>query len=440
MTRCCVLLLAICIAAPRALGDDLPADRERATDDFVGQFAELAMFDGTIVVDQGGAEIYRQSFGFANVEHGVRHDENTRFHLASVSKALTDAAVARMIERGLFALDTPLARFLPGFPSASDITIAHLVNHASGIPHTNRQPWGDGSQSLMIDEIVDRLARLPLDFEPGTDTAYSNGGYAVLARVLEIAGNGSFSEVMRATVFDPLDMRDSGHVTDVRTPLARTATGYQPGLRPGERRRAQYYAIESRPGGGSFYSTASDMLKFMRAVFRGDFVSEALRRAVMGEDEDGYLSQGRSPGFVAKALYRPQDDVIVVSLSNNYAVPSDWALALADLSTGKASGNPWSDLRPVSGPVPADDPRPGRYMPSYSETPILVSRSASGDLLISDDEHAKNALIPLLGGDFLQPLYFQRCVQDATTRVFVCTMLSGETAYTSTFTPIDEAM
>ena len=50
------------------------------------------------------------------------------------------------------------------------------------------------------------------------------------------------------------------------------------------------------------------------------------------------------------------------------------------------------------------------------------------------------AVPPALGGDFLQPLYFQRCVQDATTRVFVCTMLSGETAYTSTFTPIDEAM
>ncbi len=420
--------------------DGTSAERKRSVDAFVGQFVELAMFDGIVVVDQGGADIYRQAFGFANVEHSVRHDGNTRFHLASVSKTLTDAAVARMIQQGVFALDTPLSEFLPHFPSAGEITIAHLVAHSSGIPHSNRQPWGDGSQSLTIDEIVDRLSRLPLDFEPGTGTAYSNGGYAVLARILELAGNGTFFEVMRATVFDPLDMHDTDHVTDVRRPVPRKATGYEPGLRPGQRRHARYYAIESRPGGGSFYSTANDMLKFMRAVFHDDFVNARLRRDVMGEDEGGFLSQGRSPGFIAKALYRRQDDVIVVSLSNSYAVPSNWATTIADLATGKATGNPWPELRPLPGPVSADDPRLGRYRSSYTNTPVLVSRGASGSLLIGDAEQSQNALIPLSDGAFLQPLYFQRCVQDATTRVFVCTMLSGDARYTSTFSPINQEL
>ena len=166
----------------------LPENREQAIDTFVGQFVDLAMFDGTILIDIGGDVVYQKTFGFAQREHGVLHDERTRFRIASVSKALTDASLAVMIGQGKFSLDTPIGRFIPDFQAADKITIGHILQHTSGIPHTNRQPWGDGSISLTTDEIVDRIAKLPLEFEPGTDSSYSNGGYAVIAKIMEIAG------------------------------------------------------------------------------------------------------------------------------------------------------------------------------------------------------------------------------------------------------------
>lgn len=432
------LAIVLAVASPQAATEALPESRTQAIDEFVGQFVDFAMFDGSVLVDIGGDTVYDRSFGFAHAEFRVQHNDDTRFHLASVSKALTDAAVAKMIAGGIFTMETPLAEYLPDFPFADVITIGHLVSHTSGVPHTNRQPWGDGSLSLAIGDIVERLSELPLDYEPGSGEAYSNGGYAVLARILEIAGNGTFSEVMHATVLDPLGMTDTDHVTDIRTLIPNKATGYEPGLHPGERRHARFYAIESKPGGGSMYSTKGDMLKFMRGIFRNDFVSADLRRSVMGVEDDGYLAQGRSPGFVAKVLYQRQGDVIVISLSNSYAVPSDWALAIANLATGKVSGNPWPELIPATEPVAADDPRIGRFQSSYSDEPTLVSLSRSGSLMIGDANSAQNALIPLAGGNFLQPLYFQMCVQDNETRVFICTMLSGEEAYTSTHTPITD--
>jgi len=433
-----LLLLFLTIASLPTSAGTLAVDRQRAIDAFVQQFVDFAMFDGNIIVDIGGDVVYERSFGYAQVEQQVPNNAATRFHLASVSKTITDAAVARMLQGGVFALDAAIAPYLPGFPRADEITIEHLVKHTSGIPHTNRQPWGDGTQSLTIDEIVERLAELPLDFEPGTDEAYSNGGYAVLAKILELAGEGTLSEVLHATVFEPLGMNDSGHVTDVRTPVPKKATGYEPGLHPGERRHTRYYAIESRPGGGSLYSTTGDMLTFMRAVFRQDFVNAKLRGIVMGEDDSGYLSQGRSPGFVAKALYRPEDDVIVVSLSNSYAVPSDWAAAIADLATGKVEINPWPELKPDGRPIGTDDPRLGSYQSSYSDVPTVVSRDDAGNLVMGGTHDARNALIPLVGGDFLQPIYYQLCQQDKNTRIFTCTMLSGEERYTSTHTPLHD--
>jgi CubicO group peptidase (beta-lactamase class C family) len=430
-----ILLVAV---VSTATAGQLQDSRKRAIDDFVGQFVEFAMFDGTILVDIAGQTVYERSFGYAQVEQKIRHTADTRFRLASVSKVLTDAAIAKMIENGVFALDTPIGRYLPDFPSADIITIEHLIQHTSGIPHTNRQPWGDGTLSLTIDEIVSRLGELPLEFEPGTDSSYSNGGYAVAARILELAGRGTFSEVMRTTVFEPLGMHDTDHITDARTPIANMATGYEPGLFPGQRRHTRYYAVESRPGGGSFYSTTGDMLSFIQAVFRDDFVPANLRRDVMGEEVGAFISQGRSPGFVTKFLYDAEQDLIVISLGNSYAVPSDWAVAIADLVSGKVERNPWPELQVAPPTVDADDIRIGRYQSSYTQTETIIERDVSGALMITGSSTARNAAIPLADGSFLQPLYFQRCTRDGETGVVVCKMLSGEERYTGTFTPITD--
>ena len=181
-----------------------------AVDAFVAPFVDLAMFDGTVLVDVGGEIRYERSHGFANYEHGVRHAAETKFRIASVSKALTDAAFAVLIQQGALSLETPLAEYLPEFPSADSITIGQLLNHTSGIPHTNDQSWGDGTTSMTLDEIILRIAALPLDFEPGTDRNYSNGGYAVAAKILELESGASFDAAMRSLVLEPLANRPPG--------------------------------------------------------------------------------------------------------------------------------------------------------------------------------------------------------------------------------------
>jgi len=183
------------------LQDALPAAQASAIDGFVGQFTELGMFDGAVLVDIGGTVVYRKTFGYANYELGVRHTPQHRFRIASVSKAVTDTAMARLIEKGVLQLDTSIAEYLPDFPSADLITIRQLLEHTSGIAHTNRLEWGDGSISLSTAEIVDRLAQLPLDFPPGSDSRYSNGGYAGAARSLEVIEDAPLNHVLREELF-----------------------------------------------------------------------------------------------------------------------------------------------------------------------------------------------------------------------------------------------
>ncbi|MEM9208834.1 MAG: serine hydrolase domain-containing protein [Pseudomonadota bacterium] len=257
------------LVAP-AMGDEI-SDRIHA---FVEPFADFAMFNGGILIDQGGEVAFASHFGSANYEHAVPNAPETRFRIASVSKSVTDAAIGRLIDAGELSLDASLSDFLPGFPSADEITIEQLVTHRSGIPHSNDQPWGDGLETLELDEIVDRLAGLPLDFAPGTDRSYSNGGYAVLAKVLEVATGQKFAVALRQLVFEPLGMADSGHIADSRAIIRNLATGYEPGPYPGERRRSRYYAVEGRPGGGSLYATVADVHRFANGIFRDGFLTE----------------------------------------------------------------------------------------------------------------------------------------------------------------------
>ncbi len=421
---------------PAAPGHSSPAPDGLSAriDAFVEPFVDLAMFDGTILIEQAGETLFKKSYGFSNHELGVRHDADTRFRIASVSKTVTDVAVARLVQEGRLELDAPLARFLPDFPAAETIRVRQLLDYTSGIAHTNSQPWGDGSRSLTLDEIVARLAKLPLDFEPGSDRRYSNGGYAVAARVVEVVSGSSYGEAMEELVFAPLGMTTSGHLDDARRVIPGMATGYEPGPAVGERRHARFYAAETRPGGGSLYSTARDLLRFARGVFRDGFVRDDLLASVLGHDEPVFLGQGRSPGFVCKLMYDSEHDRIVVSVANSYAVPDGWAATLADLAAEGGGTASWLDFE-VSRSGALDRSLEGRYENSFGGE-LVVERSDDGTLVVLDsDRSSATALVPLTDGGFLMPLYFQRCEQAAGGEVN-CRILSGNPRYDSSWTPL----
>lgn len=430
-------LLVVCCWAGAAAGLMPVAHADGETlDRFIGRFAGFGMFDGTVLVDAGGEVIYRRSFGKASYEFDIDHNRETRFRIASVSKLVTDVAVARLVDEGSMNLDDPLKKYLPDFPSSDAITVEHLLRQTSGIAHTNDQPWGE--EAMTLDVLVARLAEVPLDFAPGSKASYSNGGYAVLAKAIETATGQSFGDALRDLVFDPLGMTGSGHITDSRAPIEKMASAYEPGTYPGRRRHSRYYAVESRPAGGSLYSTADDLHRFARAVFRDGFVSDAARDAILGYDGRDYLSQGRSPGYVSKLLYSAEEDIIVVSVANNYAVPADWASAIAAYALDAKPESGWPEIRRADETAADDDPRIGKYTNSFGGGIVEITHGDEGALIFRDEGNDSNAaLIMLEDNQFLLPLYYQLCEQDSGSRVISCGILSGNTRYRSTLTPAD---
>jgi CubicO group peptidase (beta-lactamase class C family) len=294
----------------------------------------MAAFDGVVMISVGDATVYRQAFGKADYSHDIPMTPDAVFRIASLSKQVTQAAVGRLVDRGAFGLDTTLAEFLPGFRRARDITIRQLIDHTAGLAHTNRLDWMDMRLTYTLDEIVDRLRREPLLFEPGEDRQYSNGGYALLARIIEIASDMSYAEFID-TEFTRQGFPTLGH-EDAYAVVPGMVTRYGPGPVYGERVLADTYMTVNRIGGGSLYASANDVSRFFRASFGGDLVSPEMTAALFPEPEDGDIQiTGRSPGALAQVYLDFDEDLAVITLSSNSAWPGSFNSDVVALFRGE---------------------------------------------------------------------------------------------------------
>lgn len=400
------LVLGGCAAQERATLTPAPAasalapDRAAAIDNMMSQFEALGMFNGIVTIDIGGQVVFRRAYGFADYERRLPFRDYSVFRIASVSKSMTDAALAALVARGEISLSDTVGRFLPSFPNGERITIEQIVTHRSGIAHTNDLPWGDATVHLTLDEIVARLAVTPLDFEPGAQRSYSNGGYALLAKILEVIADEPYPRLMQELVFDPLGMRNSGAFVDSRTPLPHGVRGYEPSDEIGGRRAPRPYLPETRPGGGSLYGSAGDVLRFFQAASRGRLEGSSAVPTLFAGNGAG----GRSPGFYFDVHNERAADLIVVSAGNTYAAEFLWAENIAKLALGQ---------EPLFRPPAVDLSRPlneawlGAY--SWNDATVTLSRGAQGQLLLTGPDGASAALIPLADGGYLEPMFFSVC-------------------------------
>lgn len=176
--------------------------------------------------------------GLADPAHGLPNVATTRFRLGSLSKSFTAAAVLQQVQAGRLALDTPLARFFPRFPWAREITVLHLLQHRAGLSNYTAAPdyWG---QRMRLPhsptQLLDWLHELAPLAPPGALEAYSNGGYVLLAAIVEQLTQRDFASYRRERLFEPLEL-DSLAADDGRCVLEGAARGrvYDAGWRYAE--------------------------------------------------------------------------------------------------------------------------------------------------------------------------------------------------------------
>jgi CubicO group peptidase (beta-lactamase class C family) len=308
-------------------------------DAYFRPYVQTNNFSGAVLVRRGATVLFAKSYGFADGDRRIANRLDTRFHIASLSILFTSTAVLRLIDQGRLSFDTHVAEIVPGVPNGDRITIRELLEQNSGLPDANDLPDYDDllKAHQTPQSLIDRISGLPPFSEPGGKSRHEeHSGQNLLALIIERKTGVPFAGAMKALVFDPLGMADSGVDDDspIRGVMARGQQVDGPfGLKPAP---AIHWSAKS--GNGSAYTTVGDEWKWLSGVLHGPLLSPAARAAMLGAN-DGYgwerpmsarlgetvwLVGGRSPGFSAFLEFIPNEDVTIIALTNieNAANPS----------------------------------------------------------------------------------------------------------------------
>jgi CubicO group peptidase (beta-lactamase class C family) len=268
----------------------------------IDQIAEETRFSGVVRVDRDSTIELAKAYGLAHRGESLPNTVDTRFGMASGSKTFTALATMALVEDGVLSLDTT-ARSLLGadLPLIDDaVTIEHLLGHRSGIgdyidENSDDLDITDYVLTAPVNELVtteDFLAVLgghETEFTPGDRFSYCNGGYVVLALLVERASGTPYHDLIRQRVTGPAGMTNSEFFRSDELPGG-VALGYL--FNDGRDRTNVFHLPVRATGDGGCYTTVADMRSFWTSLFSGRIVSEQtvaeMTRAHSDDVEPGF--------------------------------------------------------------------------------------------------------------------------------------------------------
>ncbi len=288
-------------ARPEVVG--LSSSRLETIDRFVQKkYLDTGRMPGALtLVCRRGEIAHFSAIGMADVERKKPLKEDTVFRIYSMTKPITSIAFMQLVEQGLVALDEPVHKYIPAWKDLGvfqggggttpfrtkhverPMLIVDLLRHTSGLTYgfqesTNvdaayrKLKIGGIEKNGTLDGMVEQLAKLPLEFSPGTAWNYSVST-DILGYLVEKISGQKFEDYLRAKIFKPLGMVDTDfHVHPGKE--ARLAACYIPAKGGMELQDDPAKSPFLQPpsfvsGGGGLVSTASDYLKFCRMLING---------------------------------------------------------------------------------------------------------------------------------------------------------------------------
>ena len=303
---------------------------------------------------KNGNIVYEYYLGYANLEHKIEIDKDTRFNIASNAKQFTALCILKLIEQGKINLKDDFRKYLPDlYKNVQDkITVSNLLTHTSGIRDVY-DLWalkGKSWWKLFIDndDAIDLLkSQTALNFKPGTEYLYSNSNYILLAEIVKKVTDQGFSEFAK-TMFEELEMPSTNFLTNYMAVVPNKARPY--GNWNGWR---EYPSITETHGDGALFTTLKDQLKWEQIIQRNDgkYFSKKLidesQSQVENSIEKGYgyglmfdnymglnytYHDGSTGAYNATFLRFPTKKMSVVIMSNSGSVPTNYlAWQIADL-------------------------------------------------------------------------------------------------------------
>lgn len=245
---------------------------QRAAAHFYDSALARTGFNGAMLVAKNGEIVFERYNGAKHLGQNDTIDQNTPFHLASVSKTFTAMAILKLWQEKKLDLSDTLGTYFPGFPYKS-VNIRMLLNHRSGLPnythYLDHYKW-DKRIKATNQDILQSLYTYhpPLQFVTGKHFGYCNTNYALLALIIEKVSGKWYGDYLAENFFRPLGMHNS--FVFRWEDSARVTPSYE-----SNNRLYPLDFLDLVYGDKNIYSTPRDLLKWDQALYSGKYFTQA---------------------------------------------------------------------------------------------------------------------------------------------------------------------
>jgi CubicO group peptidase (beta-lactamase class C family) len=356
--RLALALLTLVLTTSAVAGQKpAPAANAAQVDEIFKEFTKPDSPGCAVGVYQNGQVAYSRAYGMANLDHDVALTPGSVFHVASVSKQFTAAAILLLAQDGKLSVDDDIRKYVPELPDfGSRITLRHLAHHTSGVRDQwsllGLAGWRYSRDLITDDDVLALLSRQKdLNFRPGERHLYSNSGYTLLAIVVSRVSGKPFREFTTERIFKPLGMANTHFRDNFNEIVKNQAYGYAP-----ERGSFRLSVTNfDTAGATSLLTTVEDLAKwdanFEKRSVGGDVLSAGLlERGVLNSGERidyafgighgtyrglATIGHGGSDAGYRSAILRfPEQRFGVSVLCNVVTNPTQFAQRVADVYLG----------------------------------------------------------------------------------------------------------
>lgn len=341
------MLFCVACAGPESLEAHEKLVREVSDsrfDSYLQEMVEEDHFIGAALIMRKGEIVHAKGYGAAR--GNTANNVDTKFHVASITKQFTAAAILQLVEKGVVKLDESINRYLPlqyRSPQWAAVTVHHLLSHTSGITDYAvtrdyyRVVKGFCARST-VDGMVKEAMGKELEFAPGSRYSYTNMGYTLLGMVIENQTNISYDEYIKDSILAPMGMNSSRIQVVGQAPADEEAEGFRWSEERGMHVEDDVVSLPATAPDGGLVTTLGDFVKWSRIYTAGGNMilsqesfrlmsSPAIEIGSGGPlDSMGYGlytgdrligHSGRIVGFSSQFIFDRETESLIVVFSNN---------------------------------------------------------------------------------------------------------------------------
>ncbi len=283
-------------------------------DEYFSALTSLKHFNGNVIVSQHGRILLDKTYNIFGETDSLHVTAGSKFIIASVSKVFIKFSILKLVELKKIRLTDKLNKFIPDFPNGERITIEHLMHHQSGLPRelTNNESY----DSLPLSKIAELAKSEKLQFEPGTQTLYSNVGYFLLHYIIDKTSSSGYLAFLRNEIFKKMKLNNTLEFNSARS-VPKFAYGF-------DNENGKVIQVPkkyiNKTETGNYLSTINDLYSFSEQMLSGKVLKKSLALK-MFEPDSVIVQAGGRPGYRAYFYKNLKTDITFIFVANYTDIP-----------------------------------------------------------------------------------------------------------------------